>query len=214
VLLGHGEGFFVSSAAIFKRRPGPSRIWCCALGSASVIACLSFAAQALAQPTAATLPGAVQPGRNDRPGPAIPTQPDFDFSIEAPSRTPLGRAVDTVTFTLRDINITGAKTIPAAAFRPLYTKLIGQTVKLSQILDVADAIEKMYQDRGYILVRAYVPPQRVRDGVFTINVVEGKIAHVTVEGGTPATQPASVQRPAGRGSQRRAEAGGRYPRRL
>jgi hemolysin activation/secretion protein len=153
-----------------------------------LVACLSFADQAFAQPTAATLPGAVQPGRNDRPGPAIPTQPDFDFSIEAPSRTPLGRAVDTVTFTLRDIKVEGSKTIPASAFRPLYAKLIGQTIKLTQILDVADAIEKMYQDRGYILVRAYVPPQRVRDGVFTINVVEGRIAHVTVEGGTPATQ--------------------------
>lgn len=153
-----------------------------------MIACLCLAGQAVAQPSAATLPGAVQPGRNDRQAPAIPTQPDFDFSIEAPSRTPLGRAVDTVTFTLRDITVTGSKTIPASAFRPLYAKLIGQTIKLSQILDVADAIEQMYRDKGYILVRAYVPPQRVRDGVFTIDVVEGKIAHVTVEGGTPATQ--------------------------
>jgi hemolysin activation/secretion protein len=165
-----------------------SRVWYGALSSVSLIACLGVTTGAFAQPTAATLPGAVQPGRNDRPGPSIPTQPDFDFSIEAPSRTPLGRAVDTVTFTLRDITVTGAKTIPASVFRPLYAKLIGQTVKLSQILDVADAIEKVYTDRGYILVRAYVPPQRVRDGVFTINVVEGKIAHVTVEGGTPATQ--------------------------
>jgi hemolysin activation/secretion protein len=129
----------------------------------------------------------VQPGR-DRPGPAIPAQPDFDFSIEAPSRTPLGRAVDTVTFTLKDIRITGAKSIPAEAFRSLYAKLIGQTIKLSNILDVADAVEQMYRDKGYILVRAYVPPQRVRNGVFTINVVEGRIAHVTVEGGTPATR--------------------------
>ncbi len=174
----------VNSARNSKGRP----VWSCALRSAGVIACLSVASQALAQPTAGTLPGAVQPGRNDRPAPAIPTQPDFDFSIEAPSRTPLGRAVDTVTFTLRDITVTGAKTIPATAFRPLYAKLIGQTIKLGQILDVADAIEQMYRDKGYILVRAYVPPQRVRDGVFTINVVEGKIAHVTVEGGTPATQ--------------------------
>jgi len=63
-----------------------------------------------------------------------------------------------------------------------------QGASYRQILDVADAIEQMYRDEGYILVRAYVPPQRVRDGVFTINVVEGKIAHVTVEGGTPATQ--------------------------
>jgi len=178
----------VNSAGGSYTRSTPSRVWSCAIRSAGLIACLSIATQALAQPSAATLPGAVQPGRNDRPGPAIPTQPDFDFSIEAPSRTPLGRAVDTVTFTLRDIQITGAKTIPVDAFRPLYAKLIGQTIRLSSILNVADAIERMYRDRGYILVRAYVPPQRVRDGVFTINVVEGKIAHVAVQGGTPATQ--------------------------
>ena len=178
----------MNSAGGSYTRSTPSRVWSCAIRSAGLIACLSIATQALAQPSAATLPGAVQPGRNDRPGPAIPTQPDFDFSIEAPSRTPLGRAVDTVTFTLRDIQITGAKTIPVDAFRPLYAKLIGQTIRLSSILNVADAIERMYRDRGYILVRAYVPPQRVRDGVFTINVVEGKIAHVAVQGGTPATQ--------------------------
>jgi len=178
----------LSSAGGSKKRSAPARLRVSALGSASLIACLCSTSASFAQPSAATLPGAVQPGRNDRPGPAIPTQPDFDFSIEAPSRTPLGRAVDTVTFTLRDIKITGAKTIPAEAFRPLYAKLIGQTIKLSNILDVADAIEQMYRNKGYILVRAYVPPQRVRDGVFTINVVEGKIAHVTVEGGTAATQ--------------------------
>jgi hemolysin activation/secretion protein len=135
-----------------------------------------------------TLPGAVQPGRNDRPVPVPPSQPDFDFSIDAPSRSPVGRAVDQVTFTLKDLRITGAKTLPEESFRPLYAKLLGQPVKLSNVLDVADAIEKAYRDHGYILVRAYVPPQRVRDGVFTINIVEGKIAHVTVQGGTPATQ--------------------------
>jgi hemolysin activation/secretion protein len=135
-----------------------------------------------------TLPGAVQPGRNDRPVPVPPSQPDFDFSIDAPSRSPVGRAVDQVTFTLKDLRITGAKTLPEESFRPLYAKLLGQPVKLSNVLDVADAIEKAYRDHGYILVRAYVPPQRVRDGVFTINIVEGKIAHVTVQGGSPATQ--------------------------
>ena len=122
----------MSSAGFLNRRSVPSRVWRCALQSASLIACLTFTTGVFAQPNAATLPGAVQPGRNDRPGPAIPTQPDFDFSIEAPSRTPLGRAVDTVTFTLRDIRITGAKTIPVEAFRPLYAKLIGQTIKLSR----------------------------------------------------------------------------------
>ena len=117
------------------------------------------AAQAVPPLAGSALPGAVQPGR-DRPEAPIPTQPDFDFSIEAPQRSPIGRAVDQVTFTLRDIQITGAKTIPAANFHELYAKLIGKEVKLSDILDVADAIEQTYRNEGYILVRAYVPPQR------------------------------------------------------
>ena len=133
------------------------------------------------------LPGAVQPGR-DRPAPQVPAQPDFDFSIEAPSRSPVTRAVDQVQFTLKDIQVSGARTLPPQSLRPLYEKLLGKEVRLRDILDVADSIEQTYRNHGYILVRAYVPPQRVRDGVFTINVVEGKIANVSVEGGTPATQ--------------------------
>ncbi len=157
-------------------------------GTAAFLCAVSPPAWAQAQlPRGLQLPGAVQPGR-DRPAPEAPTQPDFDFSIEAPQRSPIGRSVDQVAFTLKDLKIAGAKTLPAESFRPLYEGLIGKQIKLNDILDVADAIEKAYRDHGYILVRAYVPPQRVRDGVFTINVVEGKIAHVAVEGGTPATQ--------------------------
>jgi hemolysin activation/secretion protein len=135
----------------------------------------------------ATLPGAVQPGR-DRPAPQLPTQPDFDFSIEAPHRSAVARAVDQIHFTLKDIQITGAKALSAAQLRGLYQNLLGKDVTLADILTLADKIEQAYRDAGYILVRAFVPPQRVRDGVFTINVVEGQVAHVTVEGGAPPTQ--------------------------
>jgi hemolysin activation/secretion protein len=50
------------------------------------------------------------------------------------------------------------------------------------------AIEAEYRRNGYILVRAFVPPQRVADGIFTINVVEGFIANVAVEGGDEGTR--------------------------
>jgi hemolysin activation/secretion protein len=133
------------------------------------------------------LPGAVQPGR-DRPAPQVPTQPDFDFSIQAPHRSSVAQAVDSVRFKLQGIRITGAQTLPADRLRVLYQALLGKEIGIGDILDVSSKIEQAYRDAGYILVRAYVPPQRVRDGVFTINVVEGKIAHVTVEGGDSATQ--------------------------
>ncbi len=135
-----------------------------------------------------TLPGSVEPGR-DRPVPTAP-QPriEYDFRIEAPHRSPVPRDVDAIHFKLRDLRIEGAKTLPVSRLRPFYRDLIGKDVTLASIFDVADAIEQAYREAGYPLVRAYVPPQRVSDGVFTIRVVEGYIAAVAVQGGTPAVQ--------------------------
>ena len=100
----------------------------------------------------------------------------------APHRSPVPKAVDEVHFQLTDIRIVGAVTIPAAHFRPLYQNLLGKDVTLRNILDVADGIEAEYRAAGYLLVRAFVPPQKVKDGVFTIDVVEGHLDNVTVQG--------------------------------
>jgi len=153
-----------------------------------VSAVLGVLALVLAAPAGAqVLPGAVQPGR-DRQGPAAPSQPDFDFSIVTPHRSAVPRAVDEVRFKLSDIKIIGSVKIPATQFRPLYAGLIGRDITLGDILDVADKIEAAYRAKGYLLVRAYVPPQRVRDGVFTINVVEGYLGNVMVQGGDGETR--------------------------
>lgn len=142
----------------------------------------------MAAPPAVNLPGAVQPG-HERPLPPLEAPPQkFDFSVEAPHRSPVPRAVDEIKFKLVDIRIVGTKTLPASQFRPLYQDLIGKEISLSNIFDVADAIEKAYRDAGYPLVRAYVPPQHVSDGIFTINIVEGFVENTSVQGADPDTQ--------------------------
>ncbi|MEO8301606.1 MAG: ShlB/FhaC/HecB family hemolysin secretion/activation protein [Rhizomicrobium sp.] len=153
----------------------------------AVAVCASLGIAGAAAQIPQRLPGSVEPGR-DRPPPAIPEQPKFDFRIETPSRSSVPRAIDEIRFRLSALQINGAVTLSASSFSSLYQKLIGQDVSLSDILDVATAIENEYRRAGYILVRAFVPPQRVADGVFTINVVEGFIANVAVEGGTAGTR--------------------------
>lgn len=98
------------------------------------------------------------------------------------------RAVDEIQFHLEDIRVTGVVTFSPDHFRPLYQALIGKDVSLSDILDAAAAIEDEYRRNGYLLVRAFVPPQRVANGMFTINVVEGFIASISVEGGDAGTR--------------------------
>ncbi|HXQ54177.1 MAG TPA: ShlB/FhaC/HecB family hemolysin secretion/activation protein [Stellaceae bacterium] len=133
------------------------------------------------------LPGAVEPGR-DRAPLEVPAQPSFDFTIEAPQRSQVPRAVEELHFVLNDITIEGAKTIPPERFRPLFQDLVGQDVTISKVLDLAEAIEAEYRRQGYVLTHAYVPPQHVSNGVFTIIVAEGYVAAVSVEGGDARTQ--------------------------
>ncbi len=161
--------------------------------------------------TAPRLPGAVEPGR-DRPAPQPPSQPPFEFTIESPGRSEVPRAVEELRFQLNGIHIDGAKSIPADVLQPLYASLIGKEVSVTNILDIADAISDAYRQRGYVISHAFVPPQRVRDGIFTIDVVEGYVATVSVEGGSAATQalvrsfftPVTEERPLRLGTMERA----------
>lgn len=154
----------------------------------SVAAALTAAASiwpASAAPV--VLPGSVQPGHERQlPQPSPP--PPVDFSIVAPQRSAVPRDVDQIHFKLVDLKIVGAKTLPAEQFRPLYQNLLGHDVTLGQVLDVAEAIENEYRAAGYPLVRAFVPPQHVSDGVFTIRIVEGYVSNVVVEGGPEPTR--------------------------
>lgn len=171
----------MQTLGVFTQRPKAARHWtAAALAAAGLMALCGPAGAQVA-------PGTIPPG-HERVGPAMPGQSDFDFSIVAPHRSPVPRAVDEVHFQLSDIKISGAVSIPAAQFRPLYQPLIGKDVTLGDILKVAEEIEARYRAAGYLLVRAFVPPQRVADGVFTINVVEGYVANVTVQGSDEATR--------------------------
>jgi hemolysin activation/secretion protein len=126
------------------------------------------------------LPGTIEPGRTPLPQLPAVQAPDFELTIESLRRAAGPEAGEQLSFRLNGVSVEGAHAIPASRFTPLYAKLIGHEVKLSDIAGIADAIETDYRTAGYLLTRVYVPPQRVHDGIFTITVVEGYIAGVAV----------------------------------
>jgi hemolysin activation/secretion protein len=152
---------------------------------AAVLFALAAGVPAVAQPV--QLPGSVLPGR-DRLPPAPLPESDFDFRVESPRRSPVPRAVDELRFPLRDIRLSGATVLDAERLRPIWEPLLGPEVGLSDVVGIAEQIEAAYRERGYVLTRAFVPPQRVGDGVFQISVVEGYVKAASVEGGSPETQ--------------------------
>ena len=56
-----------------------------------------------------------------------------------------------------------------------YKKYINKEVTLEILWNIAKDINKLYQENGYFLSRAYIPEQKITNGKITINVVEGYV---------------------------------------
>lgn len=135
------------------------------------------------QPAAAPrLPGAVEPGRPTAPtAPAPVPQADFDFQIQQRVGGDT-RGTDTLRFRVARIIVEGATVYSDAELADLTESLADKNVTLGDVTAIAEEIEGRYRAAGYVLTRVFVPAQRVGDGNFRINVVEGYVQAVSVEG--------------------------------
>ncbi len=53
---------------------------------------------------------------------------------------------------------------------------------IGQLQFIADKITQLYRQKGYILAQAFLPPQKVTDGIVRIKIIEGKLGHVSAVG--------------------------------
>ncbi len=151
--------------------------------SITLVLFLLFAESAFAAPPP-QLPSTVEPGheRLEQTNPSDVPEGHFDFSITAPPKTPIAKDVETLRFMIAKISVDGSTVFKHGDLLPLIEPLIGHEATLRDIMKVAEAIEARYREEGYLLTRAFVPPQRTRDGEFKIQVIEAFIKSVTVNG--------------------------------
>lgn len=58
---------------------------------------------------------------------------------------------------------------------------IGKKVAIEELLEAVEKINQLYLERGYITARAILPPQKVKDGVVKIKLVEGRVGNILIE---------------------------------
>ncbi len=112
------------------------------------------------------------------------TQPETQQILMSP---PPLRDGATASFILTAVEIIGASIFPPEAFAPLYDDLLARSVSLTDIIVLTDQITAMYRREGYFLSRAIAPAQNTLDGVLRINIVEGYVSEIAIEGDAPAT---------------------------
>ncbi len=59
---------------------------------------------------------------------------------------------------------------------------LGRLIEVDELRMIADAITAYYHQKGYILTRAYLPPQTISGGTAVIAIAEGRLGRVIVKG--------------------------------
>jgi len=84
-------------------------------------------------------------------------------------------------FYLHQINVEGNTQIPDDELRSLIEPFEGKEVTFSELRSLAQSITRLYQSRGYITSRAYIPPQKIEEETVVIKIIEGRVGEIFVE---------------------------------
>ena len=146
---------------------------------ALLIACCGYISLSSAQ----QLPPGVQPGQLERRF-EQPKKPRAAIQRLLPEmQAAQDPATDqAVEFVLGDIVIKGTTIYRFEELLPLYQDKLSTKITLKDLFLIAERITDKYRQDGYVLSRAYVPAQNIRDGAAAIYVIEGYISRVTIEG--------------------------------
>lgn len=146
--------------------------------------CISVALAIAAVPVVAVaqvIPPSEQPGRERErfTQPPVPQAQPIGPVVGLPS-TVAPKGAEKVFFRLRGVRIVGSTVYSAEQLTPLYSDLIGQSVSLAAIYELAQRITAKYGNDGYVLSRATVPPQKLdpKGAIVRIDIVEGYIDKV------------------------------------
>lgn len=127
--------------------------------------------QTIPQPTPTPVPSAtpVPPTAPILPSPPTETSPDTTFPTGAP-------------FTVREIQVIG-NTVLKKEITELKARLENREVSFEEILQLRSDITKLYIDNGYITSGAFIlNNQNLSSGIVKIQVVEGELEDVKLEG--------------------------------
>ena len=152
-------------------------------GTAALAALLAVLLVSLPPAQAQQVPPAAEPGTVQKrlePPPQPKAAPPIDIPDTGRAIPPPG--AEEIRFVLTDLLVDGNTVYTEEELMPLWEGLLGQEITLNQFYGVAAAITVKYRNDGYILTRAVVLPQEIIEGVAEIEVIEGYIDNVVIEG--------------------------------
>ncbi|MBE9118153.1 ShlB/FhaC/HecB family hemolysin secretion/activation protein [Lusitaniella coriacea LEGE 07157] len=111
----------------------------------------------------------------------FPEPIETDPILPVPETVPTPIEGEETTFVVEKIEVLGSTVFTEADFAPILEPLEGRSVTLGELKRAIAAINQLYLNAGYINSTAVLPDQEIR-GAIQIQVIEGKLSEVEVEG--------------------------------
>lgn len=108
--------------------------------------------------------------------------PALTVDIQKPQQDPALERLLARRITPSRFQISGVKALPFKQIADVFSPMSNHEITVAELLQAADKITRMYQDQGYPLSFAFVPSQDFDGAVVKINVVEGYVDTVRIEG--------------------------------
>ena len=112
--------------------------------------------------------------------PALPRKPPPRLELEAPARPPLAPAPE-VRFILREVRFSGNTAYSDRYLTWVLHNLLGREVGFAELDEITARITRFYREQGYMVARAYLPQQEIRDGVVEIAILEGRLGRLELK---------------------------------
>lgn len=128
---------------------------------------------------AAQPPDAGQMLESIKPPPSLPPASSGVLPEQLPARPAMALPADVKVF-VKAFRIAGATALAESQLLPLLQDAAGREWSLAELQGLADRLTRHYREHGYLLARAYLPAQEIRDGQVEIAILEGRLGRVTV----------------------------------
>lgn len=84
-------------------------------------------------------------------------------------------------FLVKALRVEGAQGIAQAELQALVADMAGTEASLDELRQAAQRITRLYRERGYVVARAFLPAQEIRDGIVVIRVLEGSLNSTSID---------------------------------
>ena len=110
--------------------------------------------------------------------------PPTEVPLETPpnvSPTPQESLDIPGTITVQGFEFVGSTVFSQEQLEQATAEFTGTPIGFAQLLQAAQRVTQLYLDEGYITSGAYIPSQELRDGVVTVQIVEGSLEEINVD---------------------------------